>query len=437
MSSQGPQQTSTDVHHAYTPPESPPKHSPTPHLPSTPPQPDVLSPPSTTSAKSHTALPPPVEQVLKLIRDLFEGALPGDSGQSWMIVRLSPAEIGELEDALEQEKQLYAWVQDKLRFDYDSQRRGGEFVLRMPSPVHCQFTYHLSNEINQALKTLLGRFGENGHNVKLRGVLENIVCSSTSDVYFPGTLAPGKEKKSPDSSFRFDGRKYPPFIIEVANSQKSKALPRLAEDYIVRSDGETRTVLTVDLEYRSPKQRASTTPSFGSLRAATYSIYRYRSYERNGDHVDTIDTDSENQHFRSQNGQACDGSLELRLSDFCPPEALDGLHDLSLNISHEKLASLLVQAERSEHQATGEPTSTNTRPRNWILKRRRSPTPALTAEDEAIQKALEDEGEQRAENDDSSYQADSSFESQPEAMLMPTRPKRLRTAVKPLATGEA
>ena len=40
-------------------------------------------------------------------------------------------------------------------------------------------------------------------------------------------------------------------VIEVSYSQKRKDLPRLADDYILGSDGNIRLVVGIDIEYRS------------------------------------------------------------------------------------------------------------------------------------------------------------------------------------------
>jgi hypothetical protein len=54
----------------------------------------------------------------------------------------------------------------------------------------------------------------------------------------------------PDSSFRHLEAQYPGIIIEVSYSQKRKDLPRLADDYILGSDGNVCAVIGLDVEYR-------------------------------------------------------------------------------------------------------------------------------------------------------------------------------------------
>ena len=95
--------------------------------------------------------------------------------------------------------------------------------------------------------------------------------AATSDVRFGNTSI--REKKSSDGSFRFAGAKYPPPVIEVANSQTREDLSRLAEAYIERTKGRTKTVIIIDIEYRAPSERATRSLPRCS---AVYSIYRNR-----------------------------------------------------------------------------------------------------------------------------------------------------------------
>ena len=67
-------------------------------------------------------------------------------------------------------------------------------------------------------------------------------------------------KRSPDMQFGDDGAKYPGLIIEVANAQQSKKdgggkeLSKLADQYIVESSGNVRTVVGISLDYGATKK---------------------------------------------------------------------------------------------------------------------------------------------------------------------------------------
>ena len=62
----------------------------------------------------------------------------------------------------------------------------------------------------------------------------NIMPSGSGEVKSP---APEYGKHDPDASFGYRGTQYPGVIIEVSCSQKRKDLSRLADDYILGSDG--------------------------------------------------------------------------------------------------------------------------------------------------------------------------------------------------------
>ena len=77
--------------------------------------------------------------------------------------------------------------------------------------------------------------------------------------------------------------------------------------------------------------------------------------------------------------------MSLRLSDFCPSEALDGLEDLFIDIWHEKLVWLLTEAEaREDEAATRDIPEEAEPPLTWELKWKHAPTPKLMKEDEAV-----------------------------------------------------
>lgn len=56
-------------------------------------------------------------------------------------------------------------------------------------------------------------------------------------------------------------------IFEVSYSQKQRDLGRLADDYILGSDGNIRVVVGLDIEYQSKSKEASN-------KAATLSVWR-------------------------------------------------------------------------------------------------------------------------------------------------------------------
>jgi len=114
----------------------------------------------------------------------------------------------------------------------------------MPSTLHDTFTQNVVFHIENALNAL--RVQDN----PLSTWAGDIRCTSTSDILLEHDGVNNKRsKRSPDCAFRHKGAKYPGLIIEVSYSQKAKDLPRLADDYILGSNGNIRTVIGLDLEY--------------------------------------------------------------------------------------------------------------------------------------------------------------------------------------------
>jgi len=332
----------------------------------------------------------------------------------WKRVRISPAEYRALQDALEKDARLGAWVADKLRYDYDSV--DGELVLRMPSPLHDIFAVRLQEVILRELKA-------SNEQEEVRTVVDRIRMAVTSDLRFGNASA--RDKKSPDGSFRFAGTKHPPLVIEVANSQKREDLPHLAESYVERTKGRTKTVITMDLEYRAPNERATRS---SPPREAVYSIYRNRLTrdEQTGEWQREAHVDVEDQHFRMRDSTIPAGSMHLLLSDFCPDGTLSGANDWAVAITHAELADLLAEAETEEAIAEA-PSSPSSSEKNvpFVSKRKRLPTPKLTSEDEAAFVQAEDAAAARY------LEENSSFSSADAVDFVAERTKRIKTRSQP------
>jgi hypothetical protein len=61
---------------------------------------------------------------------------------------------------------------------------------------------------------------------------------------------PSYGSHEPDALFRHPRARYPGVVIEVSYSQKRVDLPRLADDYILGSNGNIRVVIGLDINYR-------------------------------------------------------------------------------------------------------------------------------------------------------------------------------------------
>jgi hypothetical protein len=59
------------------------------------------------------------------------------------------------------------------------------------------------------------------------------------------------KSKDPDSSWRYGKGCYPSVILEVAYSLTTKNLAKFAKEYIMDTAAEIRTVIRVDIDYRT------------------------------------------------------------------------------------------------------------------------------------------------------------------------------------------
>jgi hypothetical protein len=126
----------------------------------------------------------------------------------------------------------------------------------------------LTAEINKTLERIA-----NIH-IEARPFIERIEAVGGA-VDFPIGDDDGDQQQSirhePDLMFQHKDAAWPGVVIEVSYSQKKKALPRLADNYILGSDGNIRVVVGLDLDYKKSKE-------------ASISVWRLKSStNRNGE----------------------------------------------------------------------------------------------------------------------------------------------------------
>ena len=117
----------------------------------------------------------------------------------------------------------------------------------MPAAVHEYLASTVEAAIGWQLEVIRGGIDEIAMHVrKIRN------CRSASIFLEDNT------RRDPDSQFTYDGARWPPFVIEIANSQSKKDggknLPKLADQYITESSGNIQTVLGICLDYRGTKK---------------------------------------------------------------------------------------------------------------------------------------------------------------------------------------
>jgi hypothetical protein len=300
-------------------------------------------------------------------------------------------------------KALFDSLTMRHRYDYFPSIK--QFVLRMPTTIHEIVSRCVAGEIKRLLNSIVERNKASGE------FAQNIVDTGSSSLTFPDS---DYGPHDPDGSFRHLKAQYPGVIIEVSYSQKRKDLPRLADDYILGSDGNIRAVIGLDVEYRGKE--------------ATLSIWRPRFYiNRDGDEELEAEQTVINQvcltygiylkhahirqRFRDENGKPdpnSEADLNLHLKDFAPPVTCRRYTGWQghISIPSQTLCAYLDSAETAQStrklkQGDIEPLRPN------LKKRKRAATPPeeLMREDEAKFQEEEERASKRTMRDDSDYSA--------------------------------
>jgi hypothetical protein len=295
----------------------------------------------------------------------------------------------------ELERRLHAggWG-DKTRYDYDGTDGEGQFCLRMPSAIHEQLTQAVADEIQKELAALADRFSSYDKRAALETGRVWKSGSTTLEYKEPDLVDSENEdgtgldivRHSPDASFAHEdtGPLAPGLVIEVGYSQRSNKLSRLAESYITNSRHKIRCVIAVDVPYHSPKQTGSSRD-----KTATVSLWRPGVEEHEEGNIGFCMPIMEAIPFRDGEGRACDGSLDLSISDFLRPLLCGKLSAKAkqdiITIPFATLARLLDKAEtcsgsRAESEDDAPPR---------YRKRKRSPSEQLSSPRETTFAKLE------------------------------------------------
>lgn len=151
--------------------------------------------------------------------------------------------------------------------------------------------------------------------------------------------------KSPDSAFFLDGFGSPPFIVEIAFSQKAEELPQLVAKYYEQSKHQIHTALTVDIGYLTPSQRTVLRRETRERKSRTTKVTQAPRLPPSSHGLDVAETHPaensttplptchislwrdnkpvlDNHVFRDNRGQAVEGGLELSIADFVPWEGV-------------------------------------------------------------------------------------------------------------------
>lgn len=229
------------------------------------PQEPGTTPPSFTQTP---LTPPPSEQksgIVDVVEDIIQEIKNHKSGsrdpvEPWLRYSLSPIKYQLLKERLRTDD----FVEDKLRYCGGTPVDGAQFtdihvrsdyfpsanlfVLRMPSLLHETICSSIVEEI---LRQLRSRASEVCPPAEFIRRIKH--CGSASIKFND----PEFGSHDPDASFKHLDAQYPGVVIEVSYSQKRSDLARLADDYILGSNGSIRLVIGIDIDYNDKRASLS------------------------------------------------------------------------------------------------------------------------------------------------------------------------------------
>ncbi|GKU13011.1 unnamed protein product [Fusarium langsethiae] len=275
-----------------------------------------------------------------------------------------------------QYRKLYTKIEQTFRrFDYEPKR--SRLTIRMPSPTHDYFAAYFRDEICKELNEIASSRSD-----EAKPFAENVISALGSRVFLAETDDEnGPIKREPDIQFHYPRARYPGIVVEVSYSQDGKDLRRLAQDYILYSNGDIKLVIGVDLNYRG--------------KPSTVSLWRPKfTKSEDGLDLETFEHVHE-MPFRSSDGDALnpDQSLTIDIHDFATDELSETWPAATINIPFSRLAQHAQHAQqRQKEQEPIRPDDSIKSRRRLIRKRRWSSSSAeeLRSEDEAKYSKEED-----------------------------------------------
>jgi len=180
-----------------------------------------------------------------------------------VIVQFEEGEYDYLEEKLEEDEDLWGFVQDKIRFvdhtrprpqltivilrwNYDEETP--EMTIITPQNISEAYLAPLTLELWTQVKAICSESG------KKADFARNVKSIRSTSINFKHS----KSSFSPDASFWHRSAYYPGVIIEVALSKtKTRLLRQLAEKYILYSDANIRVVVGIKLPYHEGSRKAT------------------------------------------------------------------------------------------------------------------------------------------------------------------------------------
>jgi hypothetical protein len=234
--------------------------------------------------------------------------------------------------------------------------------------------------------------------------LRSISCGQTASATFARHIKscnhttlkfPQYSTHAPDGQFQHLQARWPGLVIEISHSQKRHDLPRLADDYILGSNGNIRVVLGIDIDY-------------GGSKEVTLSVWRPKFISNDaGKQVLVVEQTVKNEVIRDKDGSPNDSGgagIHFVLQEF-GPDALSSHAPLcdQIVVSASTLCEHLQDAENLEAMMEEDGGVATTGACEGTLPREDTPPDQLLPEDEERFQRAEDKAAQVAETKDLSF----------------------------------
>lgn len=278
------------------------------------------------------------EPVYQAVWDHFRG-LPTPDCPTFLLPDQGSFEY--LYERLEKHPGLVAYFEDEIRKDWDAET--GRLILRfkpMALPIHDCFKENILSAIDTELDRIAREYPA------LQPLRTKIIRAGHSFIRRKsasgGSRIPDFEK-SPDGQMRFTDTRYPPFLLEVAYSQRNKDLLDTVNTYFDKLPGRICTILGVTIPWASEEKRKA--PShFHSA-----SVCLWTSELQNDDELlirHVLDAP-----FRSEQGQALAGDVSISFEAFLPLDERSKHHippDAKVRLEFSDLANFIHLAEKEQ-----------------------------------------------------------------------------------------
>ncbi|KAJ6439072.1 Ent-kaurene oxidase-like protein [Purpureocillium lavendulum] len=302
------------------------------HLPPT--------PPATDERRVRTVDTSPDNDFLHMLRSRATSLL-----NPWTVISVEPQQYGRNKEVIE-----------SIVPKHDFEAANKCIVIRMPSPIHESFLKNFERTVEGAIQRIVDGGGDAGDFAS--GITNvgsaRVLLAEGCDKSLSSAL-----RRQPDAQFQHETMAYPGVVIEVSYSQDGKSLAKLAQDYILYSNGNIGAVVGIDIN-----------PA-GSESAVSLWRPQFTPSEDQG--VDILEARQVVSHmpFRTAGGEPANENenLVLYLSDFNPLEGSSDYHSMPLTIALSSLHRFLARAE--------------------LLQQRRDPDEQLRSDDEAKYADLE------------------------------------------------